>query len=327
MSDRVIKYGIVGCGIHAVRGHYRPGKCVEGLKLVGICDTKPEAITTFMEDGDCLLAIQKTSNFEELLANQDIDAVIIATPDAFHLSQLEMTLEAGKHVLVEKPVIIDPDCIHNLPRLAARARDKGLVLTSCHPRRFNPPFLRLKSRTEEFRESFGQVLCFTYDYSSFRLPTKPGRHSFLLDHLSHDIDMLSCLYGYSSVQSAQVEFDGPDRYLVSGRRGEDGIAFLFLGTRCLHKGSRARESVIVRHERGTVTLNANSGEVRVSDHRTQLDAVETWERADYSACRVQVMQNFADAIRGKANNYLTADDLWLNNSLPLELMEHGQIPH
>ena len=61
-------------------------------------------------------------SYEELLADDGVDAVYISTPNGLHAPWARAALEAGRHVLCEKPVDADPEVVDGLFALAARAR-------------------------------------------------------------------------------------------------------------------------------------------------------------------------------------------------------------
>jgi len=74
-------------------------------------------------------------SYEELVADPAVDVVYIATPHAFHLDNARLCLEAGKHVLCEKPVTLDLADAEEMVRLAAE-HDRFLMeamWTACHP--------------------------------------------------------------------------------------------------------------------------------------------------------------------------------------------------
>ena len=85
---------------------------------------------------------QKTFNdYDAMLADIGIDAVIIATADAFHVPASIRALEAGKHVLCEKPVAIGLD--ETLP-LAEAVKKYGLTFQIGHKKRFDAGLMAVK---------------------------------------------------------------------------------------------------------------------------------------------------------------------------------------
>lgn len=91
--------------------------------------------------------IEKTyTEYEQMLADPDIDIIYIATPHNFHYQQAKMCLEAGKHVLVEKPSTVNAQ---QMKALVALAQSKNLLLQEALWSRFMPCLLQLRQLLDE----------------------------------------------------------------------------------------------------------------------------------------------------------------------------------
>lgn len=96
-----IGLGIVGCGII---GHVHGAAAARaGQRLVAACDTDVSRAHALVERHSGVLA---TTNVDELLAQPDVDAVVIATPNDTHSALALRALEAGKDILLEKPMAL-----------------------------------------------------------------------------------------------------------------------------------------------------------------------------------------------------------------------------
>jgi len=95
-----------------------------------------------------------TASFEEMLADESLDAVIVATPVPTHYALAKQALEAGKHVLVEKPPAMRAAEMDELVALAARA---DRVLMPGHLLLYHPGVVKLKELIEA--DELGEVLC------------------------------------------------------------------------------------------------------------------------------------------------------------------------
>jgi len=88
-----------------------------------------------------------TADYRTLLANKNIDAIVIsATPETTHFPMAKESLEAGKHVLLEKPMALEPSEAEQLIALAAA---KGLLFTIGYSQRFNPKFAYVQRSIED----------------------------------------------------------------------------------------------------------------------------------------------------------------------------------
>lgn len=252
----------------------------------------------------------------------EINAVIIATRDEDHITHLKMALDQNLHVLLEKPVAINQGDMSDFKQFLQVAQAKGLVFTSCHPRHFDPPFMWLKKKLPAFTKRFGKVKSFHYDFTYHRPKAgwKQISRSLLLDHHGHEIDLVSFLFGCTGFEE-EVHDDSADRYLVTGMRG-DGIKFSFHGTRHLEE-RLFREWMTVRFENGSVTVNTDTGIATIKNHVLKKTSSLMCGKTDYFIRSLGVTKNFIDAIHGKTKNYLTVDDMTLNNESGICLLNEG----
>jgi predicted dehydrogenase len=81
-------------------------------------------------------AVRRTTNYSELLEDDEVDAVVLATPVSTHHQLAERALRAGKHVFVEKPLAT---CVADAEHLSDLANELGLVLMPGHTFLYSPP--------------------------------------------------------------------------------------------------------------------------------------------------------------------------------------------
>ena len=123
----------------------------ELAELRWLCDERPEVRAEFAERYPTASA---TGDFAEMLADDELDAVVIATPVPTHYALAKQALEAGKHVFVEKPPAMRAVEMDELVTLAA-ARD--LVLMPGHLLLYHPGVLKVKELIAT--GELGDVLC------------------------------------------------------------------------------------------------------------------------------------------------------------------------
>ena len=87
--------------------------------------------------------IPLVDSYEQILADPEIDAVVLATPHSLHESQIVAAAAAGKHIHVEKPITLDRA---TADRAIAAARNAGVVLAVGYCRRFHPSVVEVRQR-------------------------------------------------------------------------------------------------------------------------------------------------------------------------------------
>ena len=216
-EPREVGIGMVGFGfIGKVHAHahrslglfYDPPPVAP--RLVGVCTSRPETASRAVHQGGFQFG---TTHFEELLANDKIDVIDVATPNHLHRDQVIAALEAGKHVYCDKP--------HTVNVAAAEA----IVATvKAHPElshglafhgRFVPATMRARQLVEE--GALGRVYHFraAYWHSGYEDPSRPmswrlskeAGGGVLSDLGSHIIDLMAWLVGpYRTVQARMETF-------------------------------------------------------------------------------------------------------------------------
>lgn len=100
--SRILNVAVVGCGIgrsHIVEG-YLPN--ADRFKVLALCDLDPERLEKV---GDEFGIERRITNFDDLLAMDDIDIIDVCTPPGVHYSMVMKALKADKHVVCEKPLV------------------------------------------------------------------------------------------------------------------------------------------------------------------------------------------------------------------------------
>lgn len=145
----MIRAGLVGAGSWGqtlVRSVFRKSDRIEFVRAV---TRTPSNAADFSAETELPI----DDDYDALLADPGIDAVVLATPHSQHLDQIEKAASAGKHVYVEKPLALDAASA----RSAYAAADKaGTVLALGHNRRCLPAYIHLHKLVED--GALGQVL-------------------------------------------------------------------------------------------------------------------------------------------------------------------------
>ncbi len=151
-----IRVGVIGCGSIAKHRHlpeYNQNKHVE---IVAVCDIVEERVNEFADQ----YKAKAYTNYEELLTNLDIDAVSVCTPNYLHAPISIAALNAGKHVLCEKPMATSREEAENMIE-ASQKNNKKLMIA--HNQRFVPSHQKARQliangevgKIYSFRSAFG----------------------------------------------------------------------------------------------------------------------------------------------------------------------------
>lgn len=131
-EEKRLRVGVLGCGPIAQAAHFESANKAKNVELHAICDVADD----LRERMAATYAPTKSfRDYDEMLADPDLDAVIVATADSFHVAAATQALEAGKHVLCEKPLGVAVEEVEALRRVVDKS---GLVLQVGHMKRFDP---------------------------------------------------------------------------------------------------------------------------------------------------------------------------------------------
>ena len=148
---KCLNIGVLGCGPIAQAGHFESVTKSKNTNLYAICDVASDLVERFAVTYDAENCFE---SYEQMLADPNLDAVIIATADAFHVPAALQALAAGKHVLCEKPLGVT---LEEVEALGSAVAESGLKLQVGHMKRFDPG---LQSAREFIDSEMGDMLAF-----------------------------------------------------------------------------------------------------------------------------------------------------------------------
>ncbi len=172
----MINIGVIGTGEWG-KNHVRVYSELPDSSLVRIADLDGARLRELGKK----FGVSTTGDYKEILNDRSIAGVSICTPAAGHYSLAKEALEAGKHVLVEKPIALDSREGEELVELAER---KGLVLMVGHIFRFNAGVLRLR---EEIKKGVFGKIYFLYGSRMGLMSPRPDC-GVIFDFAVHDFD-------------------------------------------------------------------------------------------------------------------------------------------
>ena len=202
----MIRIGIVGLGFMG-KMHYRCYNAMENVQITAVCDEDAEQLKNTSGVSGNITGAEQELNFSDkklfsdltrMLAEEDLDAVSIASPTFLHASQTIEALNSGKDVLCEKPMALNSsDCYH----MVETAERSGRFLQIGHCIRFWPEYVQAKQIIDS--EQYGKVLAASFQRLSLT-PTWSWDNCFLdgnrsggamLDLHIHDTDFVQHVFG------------------------------------------------------------------------------------------------------------------------------------
>ncbi len=129
MAEKVVRYGMIGCGEIAVQ-NFKAVMEAENAELAATYDVKEDLAKDLAEQAE---GAEPCGTQKDLLARTDVDAVLISTPHYLHEPIAVAAMEAGKHVLCEKPIACTVAQGQHIVDVAA---ETGRKLGCCFVRRY-----------------------------------------------------------------------------------------------------------------------------------------------------------------------------------------------
>ncbi len=174
---------VVGCGYWGPN-HIRSFQGIADCRVTAV-DSNPSRLA---EIAKRFTGLGLENEAERIWADPDVEAVVISTPTASHYELAKRSLQAGKHVLCEKPLCMITRQASELTQLA---EDRGLQLMTGHTFLFNPGIVKVKELIEQ--NELGSILCL----SAVRTNLGPIRSDVnaAYDLAAHDVAVFNWLLG------------------------------------------------------------------------------------------------------------------------------------
>ena len=255
--DGRVQIGLVGLGYWGPNLARNIAGCPRA-QLAWACDLRPDLLAA---TEDRYPGIRTTTQFDQMLADPDLDAVVVATTVSTHYDLGAAALDAGKHVYVEKPMASSSTQAIDL---IARATRSELVLLPGHTFLYSPPVLKIKELIDA--GDVGEV--YFISMSRVNLGLHQPDVSVVWDLAPHDFSILRFWLGtgpteVAAMARACVVPHTPDVSFINVRFESGTIALLELAWLA---PSKLRRTAIVGSERMIVYDDTTSSEpVRIFD--------------------------------------------------------------
>jgi predicted dehydrogenase len=194
----MLGFAIVGCGMIA-RFHARALAEVPGAKLLALVSRHPANAQALMEAVGCPCEVY--TDLKPVLGRRDIHVVIVTTPSGAHLEPALAAAEAGKHVVVEKPLEIT---LERCDRIIDACDHRRVKLCTIFPSRFGDANQALKRAVDAGRFgrlTLGETTCkwwrpqTYYDEGGWKGTKALDGGGALMNQAIHNVDLLSWMMG------------------------------------------------------------------------------------------------------------------------------------
>jgi UDP-N-acetyl-2-amino-2-deoxyglucuronate dehydrogenase len=308
-----LNIGIIGCGRIAYK-HAEAIKKNVKANLLCVCDIIEERAAEYK---DKYGAEAHFTDYRKMLEYSGLDVVNICTPSGMHAEMGIAAAQAGKHVIVEKPMALS---LKDADDLIGACDESGVKLAVCFQNRFNPPVQKLRRALEEGR--FGKLTHASaivrwfrpqdyYDQAPWR-GTRAMDGGCLMNQSIHNIDLLQWMmgpvesvFGYTATNLRKIECEDVGVAVLKFKNGALGV----IEASTTIYPENLEETLNIFGEKGTVVLGGIA-----------VNKIETWKFADSTDENGAIDQHQQDVpnVYGFGHEALVEDfiNAVINNSEP-----------
>lgn len=239
--SKKIGYAVVGLGVG--RSHAKAAFCSENASLIAVCDLLEEKLEKAKADYPGVLTY---TEFDEMLKNADIDIISIALPSSMHADFAVKAMEAGKNVLIEKPIDITAGAALRIEEARLKNGKKAGVV---HQNRNNANMAPMMNAIES--DKIGKVFYGDfavkwyrtqsyYDNGGWRGTWDMDGGGSLMNQAVHTVDLMQWLMGDVESVTSQMniynhEIETED-FTASLIKFKSGAVATFVSTTCAYPG-------------------------------------------------------------------------------------------
>ncbi len=302
--SKSLRFGLIGAGaIAQTYGQVFAG--ARNARVDAVCDLRLEAAEAFAERLECTAF----ADYRQMLADTELDAVVVCTPPASHPEICIAAVERRLPVLCEKPLAVDVDSAR---RMVAAAESAGVLLTMASKFRYVQDVVRAKSIVTS--GILGEIILLENTFTarvdmSSRWNSDPEQSGggVLIDNGTHSVDLIRYFLG----PIAQVQAVGGKN--VQGLPVEDTVQ-LFVRTESGVRGSVDLSWSLDKAFEGFVDVYGSHGTIRVGwkESKYRQTGSSDWVVFGTGYNKLQAFErkldNFCRAVRGEQRLYITAED-------------------
>ncbi|WP_428909847.1 Gfo/Idh/MocA family protein [Niallia sp. Krafla_26] len=319
-----LRFVLIGCG--RISPNHIAAAIENKLELVALCDIVPEKMQEKIRQHQLPPATAQYTDYREMLQKEKPQLVAICTESGKHGQIALDCIDAGCHVIIEKPIALS---LQEVDEIIARAKEKKVKVSACHQNRFNKSIQKIREAVEQNR--FGKLLHGTahirWNRGEDYYKQAPWRGTWeqdggaLMNQCIHNIDLLRWMMGNEitevigltdNLNHPFIEAEDLGMALIKFANGSYGV---IEGTTNIYP-KNLEETLYLFGEKGTVKAGGNS-----------VNRIEEWQFADglddpdevkqefqenppnvYGFGHIPLYADVIDAIQNDREPYVTAED-------------------
>lgn len=302
-----LKYAIIGCG--RISPNHVAAALENHLEIVALCDLEESKMDQTIQGFDLPKDTKKYLDYKEMLQNEKPQLVAICTESGKHGRIALDCIEAGAHLIIEKPIALS---LEEADRIIEKAQEKNIKVCACHQNRFNKSVQKIREAVEADR--FGKLMHGTahirWNRGKDYYTQAPWRGTWeqdggaLMNQCIHNIDLLRWMMGDDIIEvvgmtdnliHGYIDAEDLGMALVKFANGSYGI---IEGTTNIYP-KNLEETLYIFGEKGTVKAGGKS-----------VNLIEEWSFADHLDDPEEVKKTYHEnppTVYGFGHNPLYAD--------------------
>ncbi len=315
-----MKYALIGAG--RISTNHIKAALNNELEIVAVCDIVPEHIEEVLDKNGIAddKSIKRYTDYKLMIEeNPDLELISIATESGSHAEIALYCINAGKNVIIEKPMAMS---LEDCDKIIALTKEKGVKVCACHQNRFNVAIQQLRSAIESGR--FGRL-----SHGSIHVRWNRGKQYYdqapwrgtwaedggcLMNQCIHGIDLLRWMFGneveevYGQTRQQFHDYLEAEDVGMAVVKFKNGAIATIEGTTNVYP-KNLEESLYVFGEKGTVKIGG-----------TSTNNIDVWDFADETEedAKNKGLQEATSNVYGNGHTSLFADviDAIENNREP-----------
>ncbi len=303
-----MNYALIGCG--RISANHIKAAINNKWNIAAVCDILPEKMDDLLDKNGMRenQDIRRYTDYRQMIAENDIELISIATESGMHAEIAIHCIEAGIHVIIEKPMAMS---LRDADRIIARSQTKNVKVSVCHQNRFNTAVQELRKAIETGR--FGRLshgsIHVRWNRSQDYYRQAPWRGTWggdggaLMNQCIHGIDLLRWMFG----DEVEEVYGQTRRRFHSYIEAEDiGMAVVTFknGAIATVEGTT---NIYPRNLEETLCIFGENGTVKVGG--TSTNNIEIWKFADENEHdrKIKSFQEPVNNVYGNGHSSLFAD--------------------